>query len=246
MVYKAHQECKRGLACTMSYSTGAIKEANKHIEALSRRCLEMEERVKELSEILRQQNESHAEQLQVLPLRMNNTMKQKDEEIQELKKKLDSSQDLIEKLVREVSERDSLVLHLRNKCRVLDEMAKHRGALEQILSCLEIIEEPEYDSDSGKHLLTNNNIFCSETTKETYLVDNQSDGETARDGNVQEQESWNRISPSINRFDSGVGESISQSSSNVESPAGSEFGLSNKRNMSLPEDVFPPPAPVDV
>lgn len=233
----------------MSYSTGVIKEANKHIEALSKRCLDLEERVKELSEVLRQQNESHVEQLQVLPLRMSNTMKQKNEEIQELKSKLDSSQVLIEKLVAEVSERDSLILHLRNKCRVLDEMAKHRGSLEQILSCLEIIEEPEYDSGSGKHLSTNNNNFC-QTTKETFLlVDNESDSEVTPDGNSHAKETWDRISSGVERYDSGVGESVSQSYSSLDSPAGSELGLNSalkKESVSSPEDVFSSPAPVDV
>lgn len=234
---------------TMSYSTGAIKEANKHIEALSRRCVELEERVKELSEVVRQQNETHAEHLQVIPLRMSNTMKQKDEELHELKQKLDSSQDLIEKLVSEVSERDSLIVHLRNKCKVLDEMAKHRGALEQILSCLEIIEEPEYDNRAGQFLSTNNNNYCGETTKETFLLtDNESEDDAAPNGSNHQsgKDPWEEPNK---RYDSGIGESTSQASSSVESPAGSELGLGMElkdKNISLPEEVFPPPAPVNV
>ena len=237
----------------MSYSAGAIREANKHIEALSRRCVELEERVKELSEVVRQQNETHAEHLQVIPLRMSNTMKQKDEELQELKQKLDSSQDLIEKLVSEVSERDSLIVHLRNKCKVLDEMAKHRGALEQILSCLEIIEEPEYDSRAGQFISTNNNTFGDETTKETFLLEGASENESEDDiepnGSTHEsgKESWD--GSNNKRYDSGTGESISQASSAVESLAGSELGNGlglNDKNISLQEDVFPPPAPVNV
>ncbi|KXJ10731.1 uncharacterized protein LOC110245021 [Exaiptasia diaphana] len=134
----------------MSFSLGAIKEANSHIEALTKRNFELEEKVKELSHVIRKQNEAHAENLAVLPLRMKQTVEQKDEEIKELKS-------VVEKLRQEASEREYLLQHYKYKCKILDEVSRHRDALESVLSCLDLVQETEENEDdnSKAHVIVN-------------------------------------------------------------------------------------------
>ena len=150
----------------MDLSPVAIKEANHHIQGLMRRVHELEEQVKELSQALKKQNEAHAENLKILPLRMNQSIRQKDEEIAELKQKLQSSEAVIERLVREASEREPLLQHLKNRSRVLDEISKHRDAFESILTCLSIIEDAEYSSMPEGMKVTENGV-----PRETDLLD---------------------------------------------------------------------------
>lgn len=173
----------------MSLSPVAIKEANHHIQGLVSRVHELEEQVKELSEALKKQNEVHAENLRVLPLRMNQTMKQKDEEIQELKQKLKSSEAVIERLVRESNSREASLEHLKNRSRVLDEICKHREAFESILSCLSIIEDP--DDSSGK--ISENGV-----PRETDLLDSYEEDEDIN-GNDRSEKSHGK------HWDSGTG-----------------------------------------
>ena len=169
----------------MSLSPVAIKEANHHIQGLVSRVHELEEQVKELSAALKKQNEVHAENLRVLPLRMNQTLRQKDEEIQELKQKLKSSEAVRERLVRETNSREASLEHLKNRSRVLGEICKHREAFESILSCLSIIEDP--DNSSGK--ISENSI-----PRETDLLDS-----------YEEDEDINGNDRNGKIFDSGIG-----------------------------------------
>lgn len=169
----------------MSLSPVAIKEANHHIQGLVSRVHELEEQVKELSAALKKQNEVHAENLRVLPLRMNQTLRQKDEEIQELKQKLKSSEAVRERLVRETNSREASLEHLKNRSRVLDEICKHREAFESIVSCLSIIEDP--DNSSGK--ISENSI-----PRETDLLDS-----------YEEDEDINGNDRNGKIFDNGIG-----------------------------------------
>ena len=115
----------------------AIKEANEHILGLVNRVHELEQQVRELSSTVKKQNEEHTQELAVLPLRMKQTMKMKDEQIEELHHQ-------IAVLTQREKERETLVEHLRNRCKVLDEISRHRDTLESILSCLDVLEEPDY------------------------------------------------------------------------------------------------------
>ena len=174
----------------MDFSPVAIKEANHHIQGLMSRVHELEEQVKELSGALRKQNEAHAENLKVLPLRMNQTMRQKDEEIAELKQKLQASEAAVERLVREANERESLFQHLKNRSRVLAEISKHRDTFESILTCLSIVEDSEYGSmPEGRRMLEN----C--VPRETDLLDSSEEDEDVN-GNTNLR---------IKRVDSGIG-----------------------------------------
>lgn len=139
----------------MSYSTGAIKEANSHIEALTKKNFELEEKVKELSHVIRKQNEAHAENLAILPLRMKQTIAQKDEEISELKSAL-------ELLQQDAKKQESLLQHYKYKCKILDELARHKDALESIVTCLDLVEEQTEDNNNG-HVVVN-------TERETDLT----------------------------------------------------------------------------
>lgn len=212
----------------MSLSPVAIKEANHHIQGLVKRVHELEEQVKELSEALRKQNEAHAENLKILPLRMNQTLRQKDEEIQELRQKLQSSETLIDRLVREASEHESSVRHLKNRSRVLDEICKHREAFESVLTCLSILEDPDDSSTSEAGKMAENGI-----PRETDLLDSDVEGE---DINGNE-------SSHVKRVDSGIGSSYS--SFNLENGRGNEKGMLPEENSF--GDVFSPseekPAP---
>lgn len=156
----------------MSFSPVAIKEANHHIQGLVSRVHELEEQVKELSEALKKQNEVHAENLKVLPLRMNQTLRQKDEEIQELRQKLKSSEAVIERLVREANAREASLQHLKNRSRVLDEICRHREAFESVLTCLSIIEDPDDSSTSEGGKISENGV-----PRETDLLDSYEEGE---------------------------------------------------------------------
>ncbi|XP_078353793.1 vimentin-type intermediate filament-associated coiled-coil protein-like [Oculina patagonica] len=196
----------------MSLSPVAIKEANHHIQGLVKRVHELEEQVKELSEALRKQNEAHAENLKILPLRMNQTLRQKDEEIQELRQKLQSSEALIERLVREASEHEASVHHLKNRSRVLDEICKQREAFESVLTCLSLLEEPDDSSTSEAGKIAENCI-----PRETDLLDSDEESE---DINGNE-------SSHVKRVDSGIGSSYSS------------FHLENGRGIekeTLPEE----------
>ncbi|EDO31297.1 predicted protein [Nematostella vectensis] len=145
-----------------------------HIEALTKRNMQLEEQLKELSEANRKQSEAHAQSLAVLPLRMNQTMKAKDEKITELQAEVD-------RLKLEASEREMLMEHLQNKCKILDEVARHRDALESVLACLDIIQEPDYDADG-------------ENERETDLIN----GSIEKEGNDGRKEARDF------RIDSGV------------------------------------------
>lgn len=201
----------------MSLSPVAIKEANHHIQGLVKRVHELEEQVKELSEALKKQNEAHAENLKVLPLRMNQTLRQKDEEIQELRQKLQSSEAIIERLVREASEHGDSVRHLKNRSRVLDEICKHREAFESVLTCLSVLEDPDNSSASDASKIAENGIV-----RETDLLDSDGEGEDIN-GNDRSHEK---------RVDSGIGSSYS--SFHLKNGSANEKGV-------LPEDVFLPP-----
>lgn len=202
----------------MSLSPVAIKEANHHIQGLVKRVHELEEQVKELSEALKKQNEAHAENLKILPLRMNQTLRQKDEEIQELRQKLRSSEVIIERLVREASEHEDSVRHLKNRSRVLDEICKHREAFESVLTCLSILEDPDNSSTSEAGKIAGNGIL-----RETDLLDSDEEGEDIN-GNDRSHEK--------RQGDSGIGSSYS--SFHLENGRANEKGV-------LPEDVFLPP-----
>ncbi|XP_031565440.1 uncharacterized protein LOC116300669 [Actinia tenebrosa] len=169
----------------MSFPAGAIKEANNHIQALSKANMELEERVKELSGVLRKQNEAHAENLAVLPLRMKQTLLQKDEEIQDLRK-------TVERLQLESNEKEIMLQHYKNKCKVLDEVARHRESLESILACLDYFKEPDYDEG-------NNNLpDVSNQVRETDLTNGYCESE--------EEGRHPKEIPRPNRIDSGIGE----------------------------------------
>lgn len=177
----------------MDLSPVAIKEANHHIQGLMRRVHELEQQVKELSGALKKQNEAHAENLKILPLRMNQSIRQKDEEIAELKQKLQVSEAAVERLVREASERDPLLQHLKNRSRVLDEICKHREAFESVLTCLSIIEDSEDNSLAGGRRMPENGV-----PRETDLLDSYEDEDV--NGNT---------SSLVKRADSGIGTSSS-------------------------------------
>ena len=200
----------------MSLSPVAIKEANHHIQGLVKRVHELEEQVKELSGALKKQNEAHAENLKILPLRMNQTLRQKDEEIQELRQKLQSSEAIIERLVRQASEHESSVRHLQNRSRVLDEICKHREVFESVLTCLSILEDPDNSSASEAGKIAENGLV-----RETDLLDSDGEGEDIN-GNDRSHEK---------RVGSGIGSSYS--SFHLEN------GISNEQG-TLPEDVFLP------
>ena len=198
----------------MDFSPVAIKEANHHIQGLMNRVHELEEQVKELSGALRKQNEAHAENLKILPLRMNQTMRQKDEEIAELKQKLQASEAAVERLAREASERESLFQHLKNRSRVLAEISKHRDAFESILTCLSIVEDSEYGSmPEGRKMLEN----C--VPRETDLLDSSEEDEDVN-GNTN--------LPIMKRVDSGIG--TSPSSVDFGSVGGNEKGIMGETN----------------
>lgn len=200
----------------MSLSPVAIKEANHHIQGLVKRVHELEEQVKELSEALRKQNEAHAENLKILPLRMNQTLRQKDSEIQELRQKLHSSEALIERLVREASEHEASVRHLKNRSRVLDEICKHREAFESVLTCLSILEDPDDSSTSDAGKTGENNV-----PRETDLLD--SDEEDINGNDVT----------------SGIG--YSYSSFHFENGTGNEKSMLPEENSLSPAEEKPAP-----
>ena len=173
----------------MSFPVGAIREANNHIQALSKTNLELAEKVKELSHVIRKQNEAHAENLAVLPLRMKQTMIQKDEEIHDLR-------NTVNILRREAKEREIVLQHFQNKCKLLDEVSRHREALESILSCLDLVQEPFSDV----HMEGNNNHHTSaDQVRETDLTNGYYEPEAnTRDVSRDNSRSY--------RMDSGIGE----------------------------------------
>jgi len=208
----------------MNLSPVAIKEANDHIQRLMRRVHELEEQVKELSGALKKQNEAHAENLKVLPLRMNQSIRQKDEEIAELKQKLRASEAMVEKLVREASEREPLLQHLKNRSRVLDEISKHRDAFESILTCLSIIEDSEYSSMPEGGKFSENGV-----PRETELLDSYEEDEDIN-GNS---------SLPVRRADSGIG--TSYSSVDLGNSGANEKGILEEGEVFVPREEKPPP-----
>lgn len=213
----------------MNLSPVAIKEANTHIQGLMRRVHELEEQVKELSGALKKQNHAHAENLKILPLRMNQTMRQKDEEIAELKQKLQSSEAVMKRLVREASEREPLLQHLKNRSKVLDEVLKHRDAFESILTCLSILEDSDYRS-----LPEGDKANRIGVPRETDLLDSDEDEDINGNKNLP-----------VKRADSGIGASASSSSVDLGNGGAYEKGMLRGENpfgeVFLPPDEQPPP-----
>lgn len=170
----------------MSISTGAIKEANSHIEALTKKNFDLEEKVKELSHVIRKQNEAHAENLAVLPLRMKQTMAHKDEEIHNLTS-------TIEMLQQEASKRETLLQHYKYKCKILDEVARHKDALESVLSCLDLVQEQPEDNNNG-HGVVNPDRETDLTNGLYYESDDDSKGRPLRiDSGIHDEEEQHDI-----------------------------------------------------
>lgn len=214
----------------MDFSPVAIKEANTHIQGLMKRIHELEEQVKELSGALKKQNEAHAENLKVLPLRMHQTLRQRDEEITELKEKLKSSEAEIKRLVQEASEKEQLFQYLKNRSRVLDEILKHRDAFESVLTCLSILEDSDYCTtpNVGK-------VSLNGAPRETDLLDSE-----------DEDVNGNTNSP-VKRADSGYepGASTSSSSLDIGNGGANGGGVFKEVNpfgdVFLPQEEEPPP-----
>ncbi|MBN3306136.1 vimentin-type intermediate filament-associated coiled-coil protein [Amia ocellicauda] len=111
-----------------------IKEANAHLAAVHRRVSELERRLQAAENTVREQAESLIRKDEQLRAATQEIAQAKEREIGYLHEKLCKSEETIQKFQSLVKERDALILQLRHRCHLLDNICKSRPLLDSMLS----------------------------------------------------------------------------------------------------------------
>ncbi|XP_063146738.1 vimentin-type intermediate filament-associated coiled-coil protein [Candoia aspera] len=163
-----------------------IREANAHLAALHGRVAELERRLAAAERTVHGQAESlirkDAEMRQaVLGLREG-----KDREIAILEEKLQSSEQHAQKLLNVIQEKDSLIMQLRHRSRLLTKICRSRPVLDNLLAYMAEGEQlspvlgAQSDSNSPDHSLsleTNCIPDLDLDTKDFSLGDDEQDSD---------------------------------------------------------------------
>ena len=125
----------------------AIKEANVHLQALHERNVALEKEVKELRNLLpvtKEQEERLKGQQQIikekevqiekLETELKNSLNDKGQQISQLEEKLNE-------FAQEVAKKDLQINQMVRKVKTLNEIAKHKSALEGVVKSLGELEE---------------------------------------------------------------------------------------------------------
>lgn len=126
----------------MSYSRVNIEEANKHLQQLHQRVVEMENQVQMQSIQTDELRKTNLE----LQTRLKDIESEKSAQIADLQEKLRRSESHVQQLLEAAEERDSAVLKLEKKARLFYEVVEHKSSLARILQVMEELsvlqEEP--------------------------------------------------------------------------------------------------------
>lgn len=111
-----------------------IKEANAHLAAVHRRVSELERRLAAAENTVREQAESLIRKDEQLRAATQEITEAKDREITFLHEKLCSSEETIQKFQCIIKEKDGLILQLRHRSQILNNICKSRPLLDSMLS----------------------------------------------------------------------------------------------------------------
>lgn len=117
----------------MSFDKSAIEEANKHLQALNRRVIELDAAVNEKTRQLQDIEAENQEKIQAI-------IRQKDAEIEKRNAWLESTQAEIRRLTTELNHKDNELAQLRTKAPFLDKVLRYKPDLVGLLSCLAEVE----------------------------------------------------------------------------------------------------------
>lgn len=145
----------------MAVPANAIKEANEQILLMHSRMQDMEKQIEQLNQALVEKDRLHVESSKI-PLEMQQSVKTKDEEIQELRHKLLTAQGRISNLEQELLDKEVNMEKLQSKSKILDEVAGFRGSLEGLLSYMKIAQEMDRNVSNVSDI--NDNLRETEIT----------------------------------------------------------------------------------
>ncbi|XP_048353357.1 vimentin-type intermediate filament-associated coiled-coil protein isoform X1 [Sphaerodactylus townsendi] len=111
-----------------------IREANAHLAALHGRVAELERRLAAAEETVRGQARSLIRKDHELRAALQGLGHQKDREIAALEEKLLSSEEETQKLLGLLQDKDTLILHLKHRSRLLDKICRSRPVLDHLLA----------------------------------------------------------------------------------------------------------------
>ncbi len=135
-----------------SLSKTNIKEANEHLQQLNQRIYDLETQL--------QLHILHVEDLQKNNLQLKKHLSKETAEKEELKRKIESKDKLIDTLLVSAEEKDQTMIKMEAKSRLFHELIEHKGSLEKILQVLDEVSK----SCDQSHDLAHNGV--SDTTLE--------------------------------------------------------------------------------
>ncbi|XP_070564478.1 vimentin-type intermediate filament-associated coiled-coil protein-like [Ptychodera flava] len=116
-----------------SPSRSSIREANDHLQALYKRVSDLEQTVKDQAESMIKKDEQMQTALKQVSL-------QKDKEITELRRTLESSEAHVQRLLASQREKDAQIANLQHKCQLLEDICQSKPMLENLLATIEKAE----------------------------------------------------------------------------------------------------------
>lgn len=127
----------------MSISRGNIQEANEHLKQLYQKVFELENQI--------QMQAMHIDELQQTNFELERRLQematdQENEEVAQLKQRLQESEQHVQKLLEAAQERDAAVLRLETKARLFYEVVEHKAALAKILKVLDELSDSDGQS----------------------------------------------------------------------------------------------------
>lgn len=150
----------------MSIPKVNIQEANSHLRQLHKKMFELENKIQMQAlhvEELQKANHQLQHQLKKVGQESGREIQKKEEEIAELTRRLDESEDHVQRLLASAQERDSTLLKLEKKARLFYEVVEHRPVLSRIL---EVLDE----------------LSVREDTRETVLKEGEEQKEGRKEG----------------------------------------------------------------
>lgn len=141
----------------MAVPANAIKEANEQILLMHSRMQDMEKQIDEMVE----KERLHVENSKI-PLEMKQSVKKKDEEIQDLRHKLHTAQGRISNLEQELLDKEVYMEKLQSKSKILDEVVGFRSSLKGLLSYMKIAQEMDGNMSNVSDI--NDNLRETEIT----------------------------------------------------------------------------------
>ncbi|XP_078526574.1 vimentin-type intermediate filament-associated coiled-coil protein-like [Lissotriton helveticus] len=110
-----------------------IKEANAHLVAVHQRAAELEKRLADAEETVREQAESLIRKDELFHMAVREIAEEKDREIADLQEKLCRSEETVQNLLIEIRDKDEMVAYLRHRSQLLTDICRSRPLLDTLL-----------------------------------------------------------------------------------------------------------------